>query len=129
MVVTTFGDGIAIVLVIFLAVYGCAQLVRRVCLWLTRCPDCAVCCRIAVPRNGVALAPLVRCLQSQSVWDEAYRHTLLLIPSTDEEQRRQLVILRREAPSVIPVTSAQLCAMLLQLAAENSEEKERKERK
>ena len=119
-----YGEIIGLFFVLLLALYGCAQAVRRMCLWMTRCPDCAVCCRVAVPRNGVALAPLVRCLQSQSVWDEAYRYTLLLVPPADEEERRQLDILRREAPSVIPVTSAQLCAMLLQLAAENSEPQE-----
>lgn len=124
-----YGETIAWICVLLLAVYGCAQLVRRLCLWLTRCPGCAACCRVAVPRNGAALAPLIRCLQSQAVWDETYRHTLVVIPPPNEEQRQLLTILAREAPAVTPVTPDQLHGMLLQLAAENATEQddERKE--
>ena len=118
-----FGEKVACVFVLLLAVYGCAQGVRRLCLWLTRCPRCTTCCRVAVPRNGAALAPLMRCLQSQAVWgDSSWRYTLVLLPSLDEEERKQLEILRRETPSVIPVTPTQLYGMLLQLTAEEKED-------
>ena len=127
------GEAIAAVLVLLLALYGCAQLVRRVCLWLTRCPGCVWCCRVAVPRSRTALAPLLRCLESQAVWDEwgglpaGCRHTLLLLPNDGVEQET-LVPLLREAPSVTPVTVEQLAAMLQQVAAEETEKKENEER-
>lgn len=122
-------ETIAWVVVLLLALYGCAQVIRRLCLWLTRCPGCAVCCRVAVPRKGAALAPLVRCLESQAVWGDGGcpygegRHTLLVLPPLSEEERLQLPVLRREAPSVIPVTADQVYAILQQLAAEEPEEK------
>ena len=117
------GEKVACIFMVLLAVYGCAQAVRRLCLWLTRCPRCTVCCRVAVPRNRAALAPLMRCLQSQAVWgDNGWQHTLVLLPPLEEEEQKQLAILRRETPSVIPVTPAQLYGMLLQLAAEEKEE-------
>ncbi len=114
------GDMIAAVLVLLLALYGCAGLIRRVCLWLTRCPGCAFCCRLAIPRPNAALAPLVRCLQSQTVWDDygGCRHTLLLLPDTTAEDPQELETIWRQAPAVLPVTAAQLCEMLQVLAQE-----------
>jgi len=114
--------GIAVLL---LAVYGCAQGIRRLCLWLTRCPGCAVCCRVAIPREGTAVAPLMRCLQSQAVWGECgCRRILLVLPPLCEEEQRQLVILQKETPAVIPVTAPQLHAMLQQLVAEQQRDKD-----
>ena len=104
--------------VLLLAVYGCAQAVRRLCLWLTRCPRCVVCCRLALPQNGAELAPLVRCLQSQAVWDEpaTCRYTLVVLPAeidrTDEEVKR----IFEDAPWVIPMTYDELTAMVRQMA-------------
>lgn len=114
----TIGETIARILLIVLAVYGCAQLIRRLCLWFARCPACAVCCRLAVPRHGAAMAPLVRCLQGQSVWDDptGCRCTLLLLPDSPEETPEELERILREAPAVVPVTAARLMAMLEQLA-------------
>ena len=115
----TIGETIARIILILLAVYGCAQLIRRLCLWFNRCPDCAVCCRLAVPRRGTAMAPLVGCLQGQTVWSEpACRCTLLLLPSHTEETAAELEYILQEAPAVVPVTPEQLTAMLEQLAKE-----------
>ena len=122
------GEAIALILMLLLALYGCAQLIRRFCLWVTRCPRCAWCCRVAVPRSRTALAPLLRCLESQAVWDDwggisaDCRRTLVLLP--DALTQEELTPLLREAPSVIPVTASQLHAMLLQLAAEEREKPE-----
>lgn len=118
------GEIIAWILILLLALYGCAQLIRRLCLWVTRCPDCAICCRLAVPRQQAALAPLLRCLQSQSVWDDptGCRYTLVLLPEMDDTQRQETELLLREAPAVIPVTVSQLHAMLQQMAV--NEEKD-----
>ena len=104
--------------VLLLAVYGCAQAVRRLCLWLTRCPRCVACCRLALPQNGAELEPLVRCLQSQAVWDEpaTCRYTLVVLPAeidrTDEEVKR----IFEDAPWVIPITYDELTAMVRQMA-------------
>lgn len=112
------GDMVAAVLVLLLALYGCAGLIRRVCLWATRCPGCAFCCRLAVPRRDAALAPLVRCLQSQTVWEDhgGCRHTLLLLPDETAEDPQELEKIWSQAPAVVPVTAAQLSEMLQVLA-------------
>lgn len=114
------GEMMAAVLVLLLALYGCAGLIRRVCLWLTSCPGCAYCCRLAVPRRHTALAPLARCLQSQTVWDDptGCGHTLLLLPENREENPEELDKIWSQAPTVIPVTAAQLQEMLEILAQE-----------
>ena len=114
------GDKIAAVLVLFLALYGCVGLIRQTCLWLTRCPGCAFCCRLAVPRRHTALAPLVRCLQSQTVWDDSAGcvHTLLLLPEDRQEEAQELEKIWCEAPTVLPVTVAQLSEMLRVLSQE-----------
>ena len=114
------GDKIAAVLLLLLALYGCAGLIRQLCLWLTRCPECAFCCRLAVPRRQAALAPLVRCLQSRTVWDDPSGcvHTLLLLPDEMVENTEELEKILCEAPAVLPVTAAQLYDMLRVLAQE-----------
>ena len=108
------GGWIAGVLVALLALYGCAALIRRLCLWFTRCPGCCFCCRLAVPRRRAALAPLVRCLQSQTAWDDpaVCRQTLMLVPEGVAETGEELEKLMRQAPAVVPVTAAQLMEML-----------------
>ena len=113
------GEILAGIFVVFLALYGCAQLVRRICLWVTRCPACTWCCRLAIPRNRAALAPLFRCLESQAVWADSPgdRRTLVLLPE-GSVGCPELAALAQEHPSVVPVTAAQLHAMLIQLAAE-----------
>lgn len=116
----TVWEGLAWVLVLFLALYGCAQAVRRLCMWLTRCPRCVACCRLAIPRQRAELEPLVRCLQSQAVWDDptTCRYTLVVLPpdvdTTDDELKR----IFEEAPWVIPVTCDELTAMVRQMMTE-----------
>lgn len=114
------GEIVAAVLVLLLALYGSVGLIRRLCLWLTRCPGCAYCCRLAIPRRHTALAPLARCLQSQTVWDDGAGCgcTLLLMPEETLENARELEAIWEQAPSVLPVTAAQLSEMLRLLAQE-----------
>ncbi len=108
------GEWIAGVLVALLSLYGCAALIRRLCLWFTRCPGCCFCCRLAVPRNQAALAPLLRCLQSQAVWDDpaVCRQTLMLLPEGMTESGEEMEKLLCQAPAVVPVTATQLMEML-----------------
>ena len=112
----TFWEAVAWFSVVLLAVYGCAQLVRRLCLWLTRCPRCVECCRLAIPQGRAELAPLVRCLQSQAVWEDPHlcRHTLVVLPSDVDLADENLIRIFEEAPLVIPVTYEDLAAMVRQ---------------
>ena len=100
------GNVIGWIVLVLLALYGCAQLIRRLCLWIFRCPQCALCCRIAVPQDGAALAPLARCLQAQTVWEDASgcRCTLMLLPTSAEESPEELERILSECPAVIPIT-------------------------
>ena len=104
--------------VMLLAVYGCAQGIRRLCLWLTRCPRCVACCRLAVPQNGAELAPLVRCLQSQAVWDEpaTCRYTFVVLPPDVDRTTEDVKRIFDDAPWVIPITYDELAAMVRQVA-------------
>ena len=113
------GEKIAAILVLLLALYGCAGLIRRLCLRLFRCTECAYCCRLAVPRRDAALEPLAHCLHSQTVWDDPVqcRHTLLLLP-TEWPEKEDVEMLMRQAPTVLPVTAEQLLEMLQVLAQE-----------
>ena len=113
-----FWETLAWIGLMLLAVYGCAQAVRRLCLWLTRCPRCVECCRLAVPRERAELAPLVRCLQSQSVWDEpsVCRYTLVMLPPDTDWADETLHKIFEDAPCVIPVTCEDLTAMIRQMA-------------
>lgn len=107
--------------VLLLAVYGCAQAVRRLCLWVTRCPRCVDCCRLAIPRRQADLVPLVRCLQSQAVWDEpaTCRYTLVVLPPDTDWNNEELCKIFEEAPWVIPVTCDDVAVMVRQIAQEN----------
>ena len=106
------------IMVLLLAVYGCAQAVRRLCLWLTRCPRCVACCRLAVPQTGAGLAPLVRCLQSQAVWDDpaTCRYTLVVLPADVDRTDEEIQCIFEDAPWVIPITCDELAAMVRQMA-------------
>ena len=107
------GDWLAGVLVALLAMYGCAALIRRLCLWFTRCSGLCFCCRLAVPQTRASLAPLLRCLQSQAMWDNPVecRQTLVVLPE-DISPGEEIDQLMRQAPAVIPVTATQLLEML-----------------
>ncbi|MBQ5840799.1 MAG: hypothetical protein IIW40_02470, partial [Clostridia bacterium] len=83
------GETIALILALLLALYGCAQLVRRLCLWAVRCPACVTYLRLAIPKKSAELAPLFRCLQAQTVWEERRcEGTLVLLPPLNEEERQ-----------------------------------------
>ena len=116
----TVWEGLAWVGVLLLALYGCTQAVRRLCLWLTRCPRCVAWCRVAIPRGRAELEPLVRCLQSQAVWDEptVCRYTLVVLPQDMNTADEQLKRLFDETPGVIPVTCEDLTAMVRQVMIE-----------
>lgn len=117
----TFGESVAWFCVVLLTVYGCAQVVRRLCLWMSRCPHCVECCRLAIPRERAQLAPLVRCLQSQTVWDEptVCRYTLVVLPPDVKMDDEDIQRIFCEAPAVIPVTCEDLTAMVTQRMKEN----------
>ena len=107
------GETIALILALLLALYGCAQLVRRLCLWAVRCPACVTCLRVAVPKESAELAPLFRCLQAQTVWEERRcESTLVLLPPLDETRRKEMVSLMQENPAVTPVTLEELTVLL-----------------
>ena len=116
----TWTESLAWFFVVLLAVYGCAQMVRRLCLWLTRCPRCVECCRLAIPREKAELAPLVRCLQSQAVWDEPdiCRHTLVVLPQGTDMSDGDVRRVFEELPSVIPVTCEELTMLVHQMMQE-----------
>ena len=101
-----------------LALCGCAAVIRRLCLWFTRCPSCAVCCRLAVPRDRAALAPLVRCLQGQMAWEDTTlcRCTLVLLPEGTGETSAEMDKIFGEAPGVIPVHREQLSDLIAWMA-------------
>ena len=111
------GDVIGWMVLVLLALYGCAQVIRRLCLWVFRCPQCALCCRLAVPQENAALTPLARCLQSQTVWDDVSDccYTLMLLPESAEESPYELECIFTECPSVIPVSPDGLIELLQQL--------------
>ena len=112
------GNVIGWIVLVLLALYGCAQLIRRLCLWMFRCPRYVLCCRLAVPQERAALAPLARCLQAQTVWEDASgcRYTLMLMPKTAEETSEELACIFSECPAVIPITIDGLQACLQELA-------------
>ena len=117
----TLWEGFAWFCVVLLAVYGCAQAVRRLCLWLTRCPRCVACCRLAIPRERAELAPLLRCLQCQAMWDDpaVCRHTLVVLPQDTDLSDEELHKIFEESPWAIPVTCDDLAAMVRQMIKEN----------
>ena len=108
----TFGEWLAAVAVLLLALYGCAQLIRRLCLWATRCPRSVACYRLAVPQERGAIEPLFRCLQAQTAWAEARtERTLVLLPPLGEEQQRMVQRLEHDNPAVTSVTAEDLAAL------------------
>ncbi len=109
------GEMLGYAVALLLAVYGCACLIRRVCLWFVRCPRCAVSCRLVLPHRDTAVEPLCRCLHSQAVWEprDGCRHTLLLL--TEETMAEWSETLSDRYPSVTPVTKEGLIEMLEEL--------------
>ncbi len=102
-------EWIAVIVALFLALYGCVELIRRVCLWAVRCPRAVACYRLAVPQTKTALPPLFRCLQAQAAWaDSRTERTLVLLPPDAGDMTEQLA---EEYPAVIPVTAQELAAL------------------
>lgn len=118
-------DVLAWILLISLAVYGCAQIIRRLCLWATRCHRTAMCCRVAVPKPGTALAPLMRCLQSQTAWDDPVgcRYTLLVLPDARCSELTELNGVLPDTPLVLPIVAEDL-PQLLNLLTQECKRKE-----
>ena len=106
----SIGEWLSFVLVMLLALYGCAHLIRRVSLRLARCPRSVRFYRIALPPAG-AVEPLVRCLQTQAAWDENREQTLVLLPE-DSAGMAVARLLAEENPHVMPLTVADLFALL-----------------
>lgn len=104
------GEAVAWIVTLLLALYGCAQVIRRLCLWMARCPRCVRCYRLAVPCHPTALEPLLRCLQAQGVWGETdgCRRTLLVLPRETELPDGLLA----ENATVLPVTAEELMALI-----------------
>lgn len=115
------GEWLAWVLLLLLALYGCAQLIRQLCLWFWRCKDVDL-YRIAVPRRPRAVEPLLRCLQAQAAWQEG-AHTFVLLPSRCSGELTVMRQLAQEVPAVTPVAPEELCALIAGIA-ENSENAE-----
>lgn len=108
----SFGEWLAAVMVLLLSLYGCAQLIRRLCLWATRCPRSVTCVRLVIPRERGAIEPLFRCLQAQAAWaDTRTERTLVLLPPLGEPQQRMVEKLTRENPAVTAVTAEGLAAL------------------
>ena len=108
----SFAEWLAAVIVLLLALYGCAQCIRRLCLWVTRCPRTVTCLRLAIPREHGAIEPLFRCLQAQAAWaDVRAERTLVVLPALGEEQQRMVLRLEEENPAVTVVTAEDLAAL------------------
>ena len=102
--------------VLLLSLYGCAQLIRRVCLRIWRCPRGVRCYRLTVPHDGGAIEPLFRCLQAQDAWaDVRAERTLVLLPPLGEVQQRVVDRLIEENPTVVAVTAEELAALVAEL--------------
>ena len=112
----TFGEWLAAVCVLLLALYGCAQRIRRLCLWVTRCPRSVMCIRLAVPRERGAIEPLFCCLQAQAAWaDTRTECTLVVLPPLDAARRQMVEKLMCEHPAVVAVTAQELAVLAAEL--------------
>lgn len=111
----TTGEMLGYAVALLLAVYGCACLIRRVCLWFVRCPRCAATYRLVLPYRNTAPEPLCRCLQSQAVWEsrEGCVHTFLLLSEATAEEWASP--LSERYPSVTPITKEDLISLLEEL--------------
>lgn len=107
------GEWIAWVLLLLLALYGCASLMRRIILRITRCPETVRCYHLAVPPTGKAIEPLFRCLQAQATWEETgCRQTLVVLPPLTPAEQAMAWRLATENPAVRPVTVEELTEIL-----------------
>ncbi len=103
------GEWTAWVLVLLLALYGCAGLIRRICLWMNHCPKTVKCYTVAFPPDGASLEPLFRFLQAQTAWGEDGRcPAVLVLPDLTTEEKTIAERLCRENPAVIPIEIREL---------------------
>lgn len=102
--------------VLLLALYGCANLIRRICLRATRCDRSVAFYWLAVPPRGMAIEPLCRCLQAQTAWNDKCVQTILLLPHGSSEDSELATRLLAENPSVIPLTERELIAFITTLS-------------
>lgn len=106
-------EWIAWMMVLLLALYGCASLIRRICLKISRCPGGGRLYRVAVPGSGRAMEPLFRCLQAQAAWgEEPYCATLVVMPPLAAEEQFMVRRLLAENPAVTPVSMQELNRLL-----------------
>lgn len=107
------GEWLAWVMVLLLALYGCAQLIRHICLRITRCPSSVYSYQLVVPHGERAVEPLFRCLQAQAAWnDRPAQQTLVLLRTTDPEAQEMINRLAAETPAVTPVTVEELTSLI-----------------
>ncbi len=105
--------------VLLLALYGCANLIRRICLRLTRCDRSVVFYSLAVPPRGMALEPLCRCLQAQTAWkSNSCTQTLLMLPDATVEETELAARLLSENSSVVPLTEQELMTFITTLCVD-----------
>ena len=104
-----WGEEIMWAAVLLLALYGTAQLIRRIVLWMTRPPRTVAVRRVAVPDDAQAVEPLLRCLQAQAAWGG--EDVIVVLPPAwqTEEVRRALA----DAPDVTAVQPDGLLHLLL----------------
>ena len=115
------GEWIAWVVLLLLALYGCAQLIRQMCLWFWRCKDVQI-YRIAVPQKCRAVEPLLRCLQAQAAWEDG-AHTYVLLPDTHSGELAIARRLAKEVPAVTPVDPEELYDVIAGLAETADDER------
>lgn len=103
------------VLLLLLALYGCAQLIRQLCLWFWRCKDVDL-YRIAVPRKPGVSEPLLRSLEAQAAWNEgAHTYVLLSDTASDIDELGIARLLAQQIPSVTPVDAEELYRIVTHL--------------
>lgn len=117
------GEWFAWVLLLLLALYGCAQLIRRLCLWFWRCKDVEL-YRVAVPRKPGVSEALLRCLEAQAAWNEG-AHTYVLLPDTssDIDELGIARLLAEQIPSVTPVDAKELYGVITRMTESDQETK------
>lgn len=104
------------VCVLLLALYGCANLIRRISLWITRCDRSVLFYWLAVPPRNMAIEPLCRCLQAQTAWKDKCTQTILLLPNESSEDARVASRLLAENPSVVPLTEREFVTFITTLS-------------
>ena len=102
--------------VLLLALYGCANLIRRICLWATQCDRTVTFYWLAVPPRNMAIEPLCRCLQAQTAWQDKCSQTILLLPNESAEDAHLAARLLAENPSVVPLTEREFITFITTLS-------------